>query len=344
MLKLIVQPPIRNASLLGASVYGHGGEFGPTVTDLRLPGRGLDVEIIRSYRSSLSDRPGELGRGWSLNISKRVERSEGDPVYHDGSGLSHRFVSEKNGYASPIGFYGVIAERDEGIAIRHRFGVVSRFDPPERGGRIRSVEDRNQNTITLTHRGDSIEILDVLRRRLTVAVAKGRVSEIRDDAGRTWAYRYDSDDRLVEVVQPATRAHPEGTVLRYEYDTAHRLVSLTDAKGQTWLVVRYDDNGRVVTQHHGLGTYAFEYETLGRGRSAGVRTRSRLRNGGTLVVEHNAEGNPLTRTLFVRRDALAADQLDGDPDFPRTELDGQALSEPQHPGLGYVIGGQQSLG
>jgi YD repeat-containing protein len=312
MLKLIVQPPIRNVSLLGASVYGHSGEFGPTVTDLRLPGRGLDFEVIRSYRSSLSSQTGELGRGWFLNVAKRVERSEDGLLYHDGIGLVHRFVKQQGGYASPDGFYGVIAEGRKGIEVRRRFGVVTYFDLPERGGRIRTVEDRNQNTITFTYRRDSIEILDVLRRKVTVAVAKGRVSEIRDDTGRAWGYRYDSDDRLVEVLQPATRAYPGGTLLRYEYDTAHRLVSLTDAKGQTWLVVRYDDNDRVATQQHGSGTYAFDYESPGRGDTKGMRTTCRLRNGGTLVIEHDPDGHPLTRTLFVRRDALAADDVDGE--------------------------------
>ena len=49
---------------------------------------------------------------------------------------------------------------------------------------------------------------------------------------------------MFEVVQPATQSAPAGTVLRYGYDDANRLQSMTDAKGQTWLVVRYDDAGR----------------------------------------------------------------------------------------------------
>ena len=52
-------------------------------------------------------------------------------------------------YASPAGFYGIIAEQKKGVVIRHRYGVVSRFDAPERGGRPRLVEDRNRNRITL---------------------------------------------------------------------------------------------------------------------------------------------------------------------------------------------------
>src|SRR4051794_21740535 len=140
----VVQPPIRNASVLGRAVYAHSGEFCPTATDLRLPGRGLDLALKRSYRSSIADGAGELGRGWSLSLAKRVERVEDAVVYHDGAGLAFRFAAAgQGGYTSPLGFYGVLAEEKKGVVIRHRYGVVSRFDAPERGGRLRSVEDRN---------------------------------------------------------------------------------------------------------------------------------------------------------------------------------------------------------
>jgi hypothetical protein len=42
-----------NTSLLGASVYGHSGEFGPTVTDLRLSGRGPGTRDPRPRRLDL---------------------------------------------------------------------------------------------------------------------------------------------------------------------------------------------------------------------------------------------------------------------------------------------------
>src|SRR5205823_14499779 len=73
------QAPVRNANTIGASVYSHTGEFAPSYTDLELPGRGLDLQFIRSYRSSLADHIGQLGRGWSSSIAKKIER-EGDDI------------------------------------------------------------------------------------------------------------------------------------------------------------------------------------------------------------------------------------------------------------------------
>jgi YD repeat-containing protein len=305
----VVQPPVRSRSVLAAHVLGHSGEFCPAVTDLRVPGRGLDLELVRSYRSSLVGRVAELGRGWSFSLARRIELVGDDLAYHDGAGLAHRFVREEaEGYASPAGFYGVIEKEKRGLVIRHRFGLLSRFDPPERGGRLGSVSDRNGNAITLSYAPDRIEVLDTLHRPLTLILAEGRIHEIRDHAGRTWGYSYDADDRLIEVAQPATAAFPAGTSLRYEYDDEHRLVSLTDAKSQTWLTVAYDETGRVSAQRHGSGTFYFEYDDLGEDR---VRTTCRLKNGGSLVVEHNPAGNPTNRTLWVRRDAFAPEDLDG---------------------------------
>jgi YD repeat-containing protein len=312
-MKQVVQPPIRNPSTLGAAVFGHSGEFGPSRTDLSLPGRGLHLAFVRSYRSSIADRVGELGRGWSASIAKRVEVADDDLLVHDGAGLVHRFAREGTVFASPAGYYGVIAEERRGIVLRHRHGVITRFDAPARGGRIRSVEDRNSNVIRFAYRNDRIEILDTLGRRIDVTLAKGRIQKVRDHAGRTWNYGYDRYDRLVEVVQPATRNDPAGTM--YGYDDMHRLRSITDAKGQTWLVVRYDDAGRVVEQTHGTGTYTFAYESIGQGPTAGVRVTCGLKNGGTLVVDHDPAGHPVSRTLFVRRtafDPVDVAVIDGD--------------------------------
>jgi YD repeat-containing protein len=297
--------------MLGVAVFGHSGEFGPSRTDLTLPGRGIDFAFVRSYRSSLADQVGELGRGWSANIAKRVEAVEDDLLVHDGAGLIHRFAREGTGFTSPAGYYGVITEERRGVILRHRYGVITRFDVPARGGRIRSVGDRNGNVIRFTYRSDRIEVLDTLGRRIDITLVKDRIQEVRDHAGRTWNYGYDGHDRLIEVIQPATPSDPAGSTLRFGYDDQHQLVSLTDAKGQTWLDVRYDDAGRVVEQTHGAGIYTFAYESIGQDLSTGVRVTCGLKNGGTLVVDHDPAGHPVSRTLFVRRNAFDAEDVAG---------------------------------
>lgn len=310
----VLQPPVRNASTIGASVYSHSGEFAPAYADLRSSGRGLGLDFVRAYRSSLADQRGVLGRGWSVSIARRVERDGEDMIYHDGSGRAHRFVRGTNGrHISPAGFYGVLLEAKEGVQIRHRFGRMSRFDAADRGGRIRVIEDRNQNTITFSNRADRIAIVDTLSRRVTAALAKGLLRRLTDHAGRQWTYVYDGDDRLVEVVQPATDDFPRGTSVRYGYDDNHRLISVTDAKGQTYLVNRYDSQGRVSAQEHGNGTFRMDYEVAGRGARGArpYRTTCLQKNGGTLTLEHNDAGNVVSRTLQVHPDSFSAEDVAG---------------------------------
>ena len=107
--KHAMQPPTRNANLSGVSVYGHSGEFAPGVTDLRLPGRGIDLVFTRSYRSSLAGTIADLGRGWSTNVARHIESAGNGLLYHDGTGSAHRFESAPGGgFVSPPGLYAVL--------------------------------------------------------------------------------------------------------------------------------------------------------------------------------------------------------------------------------------------
>jgi hypothetical protein len=42
--------PLRNASIVGASVYSHSGEFSPHVVDYGVPARGVSFQFARTYR------------------------------------------------------------------------------------------------------------------------------------------------------------------------------------------------------------------------------------------------------------------------------------------------------
>ena len=311
----VQQPPSRNASVIGGWVFSHSGEFAPSSTDLRFPGRGIDFVFSRWYRSSLAGTVAELGRGWTTNVARRIESIGNDLVYHDGTGSVHRFkAAGRRGFEQPPGLYAVLEREKRGLLLRHRHGVVALYDLPDRGGRLRQLEDRNRNTIELTHRQDEITILDTLRQSITVTIGDGLIRELCDHAGRVWAYRYDRERRLVEVVRPKTTGFPAGTSVRYAYDDQHRLATMTSPNGAVVLVNRYDEYGRVVVQNQGDGAFRMTYEPVGgRGTDARrLRTTCRLPNGGTVELEHNALGNVTVRTYAVRRESFAAEDLAAD--------------------------------
>jgi YD repeat-containing protein len=306
------QSPISNAQVIAAAVFSHSGEFAPQAIDLRLPGRGFDVEFKRSYRSSRSGQIGTLGRGWACGLVRKIERQGDDVLYHNGTGDTRLFSRRRDGqFDSPAGFYAVFRQEHDEFVFRLRFGLVYRFAPPESGGRMVSIEDRNHNIIRFSGSDSSFSIVDTLGRKIALALDQGLVRSLTDPAGRSWKYVYDGDQRLVEVIQPATTDFPNGTSVRYGYDDAHRLIALTDAKGQTFLVTQYDDSGRVVMQQHGSGTYTIEYEAIGAGRDGFpiYRTTCRGKTERRQVFEHNEAGNVITSTLWVRRGSFAPEDV-----------------------------------
>jgi YD repeat-containing protein len=229
----------------------------------------------------------------------------------------------------------VLEPYKRGLLLRHRHGLVARYDAPDRGGRLRRIEDRNGNAITLAHRPDGITIVDALGRTITASISDGLIRELRDHAGRTWGYGYDGDSRLVEVVRPATTGFSAGTTVSYDYDAEHRLTTITSPNGAVVLVNKFDDQSRVVAQEQGDGTFRFEYWSGRRGaRARAIRTTCRMPNGGTATIEHDADGHPTSTSIDVRREAFAAEDLPAGagPTVPvvtttRYNADGEAVEQ-----------------
>ncbi|MEV0607139.1 RHS repeat-associated core domain-containing protein [Polymorphospora rubra] len=91
----------------------------------------------------------------------------------------------------------------------------------------------------------------------------GRPSEVEDPAGNIWVYGYDLRGRQVRT------DHPDRGETTTTYDDADRLVSTTDARGQT-VSFNYDELSRPTKLRHGspaTGTVAAEwtYDTLALG-------------------------------------------------------------------------------
>jgi YD repeat-containing protein len=296
-------PPVRNASIVAASVFSHSGEFSAVSRDLRIPGRGLDLDFIRSYRSSLTNSIGVLGRGWSCNLARRMVRDGDDLLYDAGAGLVHRFAGRTGKhYTAPPGVYAVLSEIGLEIVLEQRFGVRTVFQAPEQGGRLLAVIDRNDNELRFSYTPQSVQIVDTVGRKCLVAVEDDLWRTLTDHAGRSWGFGYDANGLLVEVVRPATRDFPKGTSVTYGYDASYRLAALTDAKGQTYLENRYDDLGRIIRQTHGAGEYTLAY---GDDR----RTRCRLKHGGMLELDHDAAGHVTRSRRHVRPSAFSGEDL-----------------------------------
>jgi YD repeat-containing protein len=295
--------------MVGVDVYSHSGEFSPWAVDLALPGRGLAFRFVRTYRFGRSNDLGPLGRGWHVNYFQRLERFESDILYHDNVGRTHQFANERGteGFVSPDGVYATLTASNAEFRLQQRYGTALVFATPEAGGRLRSIVDRNGNTLAFEHTAEAMVATDALGRQVAITLSGGRIRQVRDHDGRVWSYQYNREGCLIQVTQPATADYPSGPTIRYEYDASFRLASVTDPNAQTFLRNFYDAAGRVVRQEHGAGVFEFSYEAVGDAGGLPIyRTAVRLKNGARLALKHDAGGHVIERSLHVSSDALPA--------------------------------------
>lgn len=332
------EEPPQNPSTDGDPVLLNTGQYTLKSQDLSVRGRRLSVTLTRNYRSR-SQYNSQFGYGWDMNYNIKV-RKLNDPqilVLLDGQNrrLEYRLDADSGSdlpvYVSPAGRYDFIRENMDGsFTLYKKHGDRFDFDL---NGNLSVISDRFGNTITFEYdpagklplQGPSmyfvglsrglvamefqlVRITDDLGREIDLAYdSEGRLSTVTDFAGRQWVYTYDVlTNDLVAVTEPATDQHPGGLTTQYAYDDAHRLLSVTDAMGQTYVVNHYDDKARVDWQTYGEGQYAFAYDP--NNRTTTVTDRRGFRN----EVVHNATGNPISTTLFTQ--ALRPD----DPNQYRT--------------------------
>src|SRR6266704_1873247 len=151
--EISLQAPLRGASIVGAQVYSHSGEFSPRVSDLAIPGRGISFRLTRKYRSSMSGTIGKFGRGWTFSYAKRLEERGRDVVYHDGFGRVHLFIysATSRRYETPEGFYSTLSDQGVTFLLNERYGAQYFFESPRQGGRVLRVSDRNKNQLQFSY-------------------------------------------------------------------------------------------------------------------------------------------------------------------------------------------------
>jgi len=129
--------------------------------------------------------------------------------------------------------------------------------------------------------GDILRIVASNGRRLDFTYDTAhRVTEAKDDRGRSASYRYDERGRLVFAKLPT------GQTLRYTYDVYHRMLTV-EKDGKLFLTNTYDHAGRAVRQDVASGFFLLTYTEDPNGRI--VQTEVRNPGGQRRRVVFNAE-------------------------------------------------------
>ena len=150
---------------------------------------------------------GALGGGWEHSYDRRfVATGGGSLALREGNGRLDEYSFDGVGFTAPPGRYTELVSDGTGIVLTHRHGVVETYLPLDNGaapGALRSIADRNGNTLLFTYDG------------------AGRLQTVSDTAGRDITYGYDDQDRIVAVTDYNSRA------VTLAYDGNGDLVSIT---------------------------------------------------------------------------------------------------------------------
>ncbi|MBK8269906.1 MAG: carboxypeptidase regulatory-like domain-containing protein [Planctomycetes bacterium] len=239
------------------------GEAQESFVDLQIPGRGMDFVWGRHYRSKIGPVTAQ-GNNWDFTYNLWIERSGQNVIFHNGGGRKDVFAIQPDGTWARDEFFQDFARNADGSYTftqpdRTEMNFFALVEGDPKSGKISTIVDRNGNTIAFSYdaqNGRMIEVIDTLGRSIAIAYnADGLIESVTDFAGRQLRFDYyqdgdanGSDGDLKSITTPVVfgtpndNDFPDGKTTVFTYSTGlgddrlnHNLLTITDAKGQTYL-------------------------------------------------------------------------------------------------------------
>ena len=291
----------------GDPVYLHDGDFVYTHQDLFVPGRGLNLELVRTYKT-MSHINGPLGLGWDFNYNKRVVfLSNNDVEYLNGSNTPAHFTYSAGSYIVPANLFLTFTVNTDGTSIITDTHGNQEFYNAD--GTLARVVDRNGNYLNFAYDpAGKLPIvgiplfwsLDSVTPRLVANAF--RLTQVTSSTGQTFTFSYNDNGLIAKVTDSASRAvsyaydiqnnltavtDPMGNNITYGYES-RVLTQITDAKNQVYITNTYNPLLQVIAQEYGNGTWYYSY-----GNGSCTVTDP---NGKGWNYTFDANGDPITTT------------------------------------------------
>ncbi len=275
------------------------GNFWHTFDDLSVPGRGIPLDLTRTYNSMSAATDGPLGFGWSFPYDMSLSFPDATHVVVNQENGSQVTFTEQSGgtYTAPPRVTAALVHNEDGswTFVRRHSDTFS-FDS---SGRLTQEQDLNGYVTALAYNGSGqlATVTDPAGRKLTFAYTGDHISSVTDPLGRVVRYAYDGEGNLTDVTDV------NGGDTHFTYDTQHRMLTMRfpdqapGVPGSTGAVVsnRYDAQGRVIEQTDQLGRttkFAYTGETLG--EAGGTTTITDPK--GAVTVQNYQYGELLSET------------------------------------------------
>jgi RHS repeat-associated protein len=256
-------------SLTGDPVNPEFGDLDESATDMSIPGRGIPLQVTRTYDSLNAATDGPLGYGWTSNLFMSLSQPGGTgPVTITQEGGA-QVVFDQSGTT-----YTPAAPRDIATLTQNANGTWTFTRQAQdtytfsSSGQLIAEADLNGYTTTLGYdsSGQLTTVTDPAGRTLEIGWTGGNITSVTDanvSPSRVVAYEYDSAGDLTDVIDV------NGGDTHYTYNSAHQMTNLYDAtcyaagtacNGGNGVVTTYDSSGQVASQQDQLGrTTTFSY-------------------------------------------------------------------------------------
>jgi RHS repeat-associated protein len=237
------------------------GDFSESQTDLLIGGRGVPLDLTRTYSAqaaAAASSAGTFGYGWTGSFSDHLAIEGGGEKAMLISGNGNTFAFTKvsgTTYAGPAWSQNSLSGSPEaGYTLICADQTKLAFSG---AGKLQAVTDRNGNETTLGYdeAGRLKTITDAAGRELTYTYnGGGQVESVKDPMGHLVKYAYESGN-LASVTLPGQ----ETPRWKFKYDASHRITEITDGRGGK-TTNEYDSSSRVKSQTDPGGhTLSFEY-------------------------------------------------------------------------------------
>jgi RHS repeat-associated protein len=238
------------------------GNFSQAQTDLAVGGRGVGLDLMRTYNSQAAvaaTEHGMFGYGWTSSFSDHlvVEKASKEAILFQADGSTVSFTEGSGGsFTAPTWSQDTLSGSTEaGYTLTLADQTKDKFAGSN--GRLESVTDRNGNATTLsyTEAGRLEAITDPASRKITFTYnAEGFVESAKDPMGHVVKYAYEGGE-LASVTEPGE----EKARWQFKYGSSHQLTTMTDGRGGA-LVMEYNGSHQVISQKDPMSrTQTFEY-------------------------------------------------------------------------------------
>jgi RHS repeat-associated protein len=285
----------------GDPVDLYSGLFVYHKRDLTLPDT-IPIDIQRTYRPADSNSY-SFGIGttnqYDMRLWSGAGAAEANLIMPDGQRIHYARTSPGTGFvdgeykstSTPGPFYAsTLKYHSNGAGAYWDLKLTNGMTYVFGTARLLEVRDPHGNKLVITRSGEDItQITSPHGRWAKFSYDEShRITEITDNGGRHIKYSYTSG-RLSKVEGLA------GRTTEYEYDGSGRMKAVIDARGNKYLQVAYDANGRVEKQTAAGGaTFNFAYALNESGKVEATTVIDPL--GNQRKVQFNGEGRQISET------------------------------------------------